>query len=137
MYDVPARTRRSQSLDGLGQGAAASAVAQLAKSAGRAATSQIRSVVFRSQISPDIEIDPVLESVAEPVAEPRTVGEHGLSELFLRVAKPAFYIDTNFGVLRVAPWGEPKLPLFPLFVAGTIVGGFVLAGFVVRRMRRS
>lgn len=137
MLPVPARTRRSQSLDGLGQGSAAASIARAVRGAGTLAASQVRSVTFRSQISPDIELDPfqAVSTGQQPVAKPRTVGEYGLRELFLRAVRPALDLDTSFGVLRIAPWGEPK-PLFPVFVAGAIIASFVLVGFVVRRIRR-
>lgn len=114
--------------DGLG----ASDLVSTIKSVGRAVTTdQIRGVVFRSQISPDVPVDPVRAMSGEP----RPVSEGGLSELFLRIAKPAFYLDTTYGSVRLAPWGEPAINLYPVFLIGTLVGGALLAGAVARGLR--
>jgi hypothetical protein len=123
MYGV---TRRSQL--GLGQSSVVGAISSFGRTL---ATDQIKGVYFRSQVSPDIELDPSQMSGERP----RTLSEGGISELFLRVAKPAMYVDTTMGAVRVAPWGEPKLNLFPVILAGTLIGGALVAGLIARGLR--
>ena len=96
-----------------------------------AASDQVRGVYFRSQISPDIDIDPT----ALMAGRKREFSEGGLSELFLRVAKPSVYVDTTLGSIRIAPWGEPRFNLLPLLLIGTAVGGAVALGLIARGLK--
>ena len=106
-----------------------SSIAQFGKGL---ASSQIKGVFFRSQISPDIQLDPI----AVMQGLPRSFSEGGVSEMFLKFAKPAIYLDTQFGSLKVAPWGEPKTNFFPLLLIGTVLGGAVVGGLIYKRLRK-
>lgn len=91
--------------------------------------SSVKRVVFRSQISPDVVLDPAQQT-------PRAASQGGVSELFLRAAKPALYADTPVGSFSVAPWGEPRTNYFPLLVGGLAIFAALGAGFMVRGLRK-
>jgi len=119
-------TRRSQlPLAGLGAGAASGFL----RSVGDVASKQIQGVTFRSTISPDINLTGG-EATGDQPRPSR------FSELFLQFTKPTVYVDTSLGTLRIAPWGEPQINLFPVVVVGTVVGLAVIAGLVVRGLRK-
>jgi len=120
-----ARRRTNRRYPSLGQIDIAKAVAGLA-------SSQVKGGFFRSQISPDIRLDPL--EVMSGTA--RTFGQGGVSEMFLNFAKPAVYLDTSFGSLKIAPWGEPKFNYFPLLILGTAVGGAVVAGMIWKQLKK-
>jgi hypothetical protein len=126
-------TRRSQ-LYGPGLGAegpatsAVRAIKSFASTAGDLAVDQIHGVTLRSQISPDIHL-----TAEQAVGQQPSPG--GLSTLFLQVSKPAIYVDTSLGTLRIAPYGEPTMNLYPLFLVGAMVGLGALAGVFFRGMR--
>jgi hypothetical protein len=125
-------TRRSQVFAGMGAGPATTAVRavqRLASGAGDLAMDQINGVTIRSQISPDFDLTAAQAVGGEPPAG-------GMSELFMRVAKPSVYVDTSLGTLRIAPWGEPTVNLYPLLLIGTIVGIGALAGILWRGMSK-
>jgi len=129
-------TRRSQIFAGLGapstSGAATAAVRavrSLASGAGDIAMDQINGVTFRSQIAPDVDLTASQAVGHEP---PRG----GLSDIFMRVTKPAVYVDTSLGTIRLAPWGEPTLNLYPLLLIGTIVGIGAFAGILWRGLQK-
>jgi hypothetical protein len=115
------------------QGLGDTDVANMISSFGKGlASSQIKGVFFRSQVSPDIKLDP-LEIIR---GAPRTFSEGGVSEAFLKFVKPAVYLDTNWGSLKVAPWGEPKTNYFPFLLIGTVLGGAVVGGLIWRGLKR-
>jgi hypothetical protein len=124
-------TRRSQ-LYGLGQGRAAGivrAIRAAGTAAGDVAASQIQGVTFRSQLGPDVEL-----TGRQALGQDPAPG--GMSELFMRLSKPAVYVETSLGTMRLAPWGEPTLNLYPVFVIGTLVGLGALAGVVARGLKK-
>ena len=125
-------TRRSQLPVG-GLGADDASIMSAISSFGRQiAGDQIKGVFFRSSISPDIQLDPSMVLSGQP----RSVSEGGFGELFLRFAKPAVYLDTNLGAIRIAPWGDPTINLFPVILLGTVAAGAVIAGLIVKGLRK-
>jgi len=119
-------TRRSQlPLAGLGAGAASGFL----RSVGDVASKQVQGVTFRSAISPDINLTGG-EATGEQPRQSR------FSELFLQFTKPTVYVDTTLGTLKIAPWGEPQMNLFPVILVGTVVGLAALAGLIVRGLRK-
>lgn len=127
---VPAITRRSQ-LHGLGlqQGDIARAAIAASGAAGDIALDQIKGVTFRSQLSPDIPLTARQAVGAEPAPS-------GVGELFMSISKPAVYVDTSLGTIRLAPWGEPTMNLYPVFLIGTLVGLGALAGLIYRGIKK-
>ena len=125
-------TRRSQVFAGLGAPQAPNAIAlanQLVKGAGNLVSDQVKGVTIRSQIAPDFDL-----TAAQAVGREPPKG--GMSEIFMQVTKPAIYVDTSLGTFRIAPWGEPKVNLYPLLLIGTIVGIGALAGILWRGLRK-
>jgi len=123
-------TRRSQlPLGGLGESEIMQAIASIGR---EVAADQIQGIYFRSQISPDIELDPVQVLSGEK----RTVAQGGVSEGFLQFAKPAVYLDTKLGSIRIAPWGEPNPWMFPLVAIGSVAGLAVLVGVILKAVRK-
>lgn len=109
---------------GLGQG---NPLTQALASVGRAS---VRGAVFRSTVSPEVVIaDPLRPSA-------RTVSEGGLDETFLRLIKPAVYLDTAAGPMKIAPWGEPRANYFPLVAGVALLGSALLIGMIVRGFTR-
>ena len=105
------------------------AIVSAAKGAGDIALDQVHGVTFRSQVSPDI-----------PLTARQAVGQEplpvGVSDLWLRMTKPAVYVDTTLGTLRIAPWGEPTMNLYPVFIIGSMVLGATVAGLITRGLRK-
>jgi hypothetical protein len=116
------RIRRRMTQAGLGDDSIMGAIMQAGKRG-------IRRVVFRSAISPEIELDPNQEG-------PRTAGQGGGSEAFLRFAKPAWYLDVGGSVVKLAFWGEPTTNYFPLIAGAAVIAGAVGLGLVIRGLRR-
>ena len=116
------RRRRQANAAGLGQGSIMDAL-------GTVARRSIKRVVFRSTVSPEIELDPNQEG-------PRDSGQGGGGEAFLRFVKPAWYIDMGGGVVKLAPWGEPTANYFPLLATAAAVAAAVGIGLVIRGLRR-
>jgi hypothetical protein len=126
-------TRRSQ-LYGLGAQTSAAgtlidAVRSVASGAGSIAADQIHGVTIRSQLSPDIELTGAQALGSEPAPG-------GMGELFFQIAKPAIYVETSLGTIRLAPWGEPSMNLYPVFMIGLLVAGATVAGLVVRGLKK-
>lgn len=123
---VPAPITRRSQLEGLGQTSISRAISSVTR---QAAIESVKGVTFRSQFSPDIALSGPQATGAEDAGG-------GIGQLFMRLSKPSIYVDTHLGVIRIAPWGEPKLNLFPLFLVGTIVGTAVVAGLIIRGIRK-
>jgi hypothetical protein len=107
---------------GLGQDSIMGALGQVARRS-------IRRVTFRSAVSPEIELDPNQEG-------PRSSGQGGGGEAFLRFAKPAWYLDIGGSVVKLAPWGEPTTNYFPLLAGAAVVVGALGVGLAIRGLRR-
>ena len=114
---VPAPITRRSQLHGLGASGRdlASAISSVV---GKTAEGAIHGVTYRSQISPDIEL-----TARQALGLDKTEG--GFGQIFMALSKPAVYVDTDLGVIRIAPWGEPKLNLFPIML--------IASGFVAKR----
>lgn len=97
------------------------------------ARDQVKGVYFRSQLTPDIEID---ANTALGLADPRSFSDAPVSEAMMRITKPAMYVDTNLGVMKLAPWGEPTLNLYPLVVIGGLAGLATTVGILVRALSK-
>lgn len=77
-------------------------------------TSFVSDVTLKSQISPDYTWTP----------SNQTSRSGGLTDLIMGFVKPSAYIRMpTGGVLRVEPWGAPRVNLFPVIVVGTLVLG--------------
>lgn len=130
---VPAITRRSQLYaQDLGAGEIMGPITSAIRSAAGAVTDvaidQINSVTIRSQLSQDVTLTPRQAMGIDPT-------EPGLGTLFMRISKPAIYLDTTLGTIRIAPWGEPTLNLYPFFLIGTLIGVAAVAGLIARGFR--
>lgn len=89
----------------------------------------VRRVTLRSNISPDISLDPAQATGARP-------RRGRFSEALLRFAKPEIEVETPAGAIRVAPYGPPTTNLFwPVVILGT-AGAAALTILAVRRIRR-
>lgn len=114
---------------GLQRGDIAKAVISASGAAGNIALDQIHGVTFRSQISPDI-----------PLTARQAVGTEpppgGMGELFMAITKPAVYVDTSLGTIRLAPWGEPTMNLYPVFLVGSIAAVGLGIGLLYRALKK-
>lgn len=106
--------RRSQGLEGK---ADAQRVAEAAM------TAAMPRMTFRSQVSPDYTYDPRLPAGG---AEP---------SLALQVMKPAVILHTPAGDVTYAPYGKPKLNLFPLMVVLTVAGAGAIGWYAAQGVR--
>ena len=129
---VPAITRRSQLYaQGLGAGGGAgagpitSAIRSAAGLVSDVALDQVKGVTMRSQLSQDVTLTARQAMGIDPT-------EPGLGTLFMQISKPAIYLDTTLGTIRIAPWGEPTLNLYPFFLIGTLVGVAAVVGLIAR-----
>jgi hypothetical protein len=123
---MAAITRRSQLYaQGIGAGPIATAITSAAGSVADVALDQVQSVTMRSQLS-----EPIHMTAREAMGVDPT--EPGLGTLFMRISKPEISLNTTLGTIRIAPWGEPTLNLYPFFLVGTMVGAAALAGLVAR-----
>ena len=122
LLDVPANN------NGLGLNVS-SVIKSVAGGAADVARSQIRTVVLRSNVSPDIVLTP------EQALGPDQGGVQrrgGFQEFLWSWAKPEIEVNTAFGSVRVAPWGEPTTNLFwPTVILGT--AGAVAIGVLAYR----
>jgi hypothetical protein len=115
--------RHARVSSGLGAQFPGSVAAGLASSA---ASSAFRSVTIQSQITPDYTYDP--NAPARPPS--------GFSEWVLKnLVRPTIVVQTAAGPVQFAPYGTPKVNLFPLLVIGTLaamagVGYLSLKGLV-------
>jgi hypothetical protein len=100
----------------------------------------VRRVTIRSNLSPDISLDPreaagpggmvAAGKDAPPVAGVRRRG--GFSEAIMAFAKPEIEVETPIGVVRVAPWGQPTTNLFwPVVIIGA--AGITALGILAYR----
>lgn len=139
-------TRRSQlmyakrlgipGLDGMGASASdlASSVSKFVSSGAGGA---VKRVTIRSNLSPDITLDPreaAGPTGSVPGAPPGTGFRRrgGFSEALLAFAKPEIEVETPVGIVRVAPWGPPTTNLFwPVVILGTM--GTVALGILAYR----
>lgn len=64
----------------------------------------VKRITLRSNFTPDVDY-----SWAESQAGAR---KGDFSELFWRLAKPEIEVETSFGTIRSAPYGEPDMNLF-------------------------
>lgn len=112
-------TRRSQ-MNGLG----ASIIGDVAAGVARGS---IKTVTFRSQISPAYSYDPNQPS--------RSTGG-GFGQVLMQIVKPEVVVDTAAGQVSMAPWGKPNANFFPLALGVVLLGGAALAGLVVRGIRK-
>jgi len=97
------------------------------------AAGSVRSVVLRSNLSPDVE----LTSPAE-VAGPAGGGvrrQGGFSEAILALMKPEVEIDTVAGRISIAPWGPPTTNLFWPLVILSAAGAVALGIVVVKGLK--
>lgn len=119
-------------MHGMGANPLASAVSRLASQASGA----VRSVTLRSNISPDITLDPRQASGVDESGR-LLPGRRGMfSEALLRFAKPEILVDTPAGVIRVAPYGRPTTNLFwPVMILGT-AGGVALGILVFKSLSK-
>jgi hypothetical protein len=101
--------RQGQIAQGLGASPVSSLVGNLAQST-------FQRVTIRSQITPDYTYNP-----NAPTAKTSGFGEWVLKNL----VRPSIVVQTPAGPVQLAPYGEPKINLFPLLVLGTLgaVGG--------------
>lgn len=82
-----------------------------------AATGAVRSVVLRSNLSPDVELTNPLEVAGPSGGGVRRRG--GFSEALLALMKPEVEVETAVGTVRIAPWGQPTMNLFwPIVILG-------------------
>jgi hypothetical protein len=126
MAMVPAHITRRSQLAGLGS--AADIARAISSVASETASKSIHGVRFRSQVSPDLDLTPRQAMGQEPT-------DGGFGQVFMAVAKPAVYVDTDLGVIKIAPWGEPNLNLFPLAMIAAGVGLATVAGLIIRGIR--
>jgi hypothetical protein len=122
---MAAITRRSQLYAGMGAGPISTAITSAAGSVANVAIDQIHGVTMRSQLS-----EPVHMTARQAMGIDPT--EPGLGTLFMRLSKPEISLNTTLGDIRLAPWGEPTLNLYPFFLVGTLVGAAALAGLIAR-----
>ncbi len=124
------RSRRSRPLyarQGM-HGSVDDAISALKSGASSLAKNSVRRVVLRSNLSPDIVLDP-----REASGSVKRKG--AFSEALLAFAKPEIELDTVAGRIRVAPWGPPTTNLFwPLTIIG-VAGVSALAILAVKGMR--
>jgi len=119
--------RYPNSAAGLGSLGDAKSVAQVLGAVGR---SQLRRVVVRSTISPDVEID--LRQTS-----PRNALHGGVGELVFGVIKPTVYVDTGIGqLMAIAPWGEPRRNYLPILIPLMALGVGTLGWLVWRGLTR-
>jgi hypothetical protein len=110
---------------------AAGAVSSIASQA-VSTSGLVRSVQFRSSISPDIDLDP--RTAAGPSAGmPRRRG--GFSEGLMAFVKPEVVVMTAGGPIRLAPWGRPTTNYFwPVVILG-VAGTLALSALALRGIR--
>jgi hypothetical protein len=93
-----------------------------------AAKAAVRDVTLRTQITPDW--------VYNPSAPP--VKENSFSAWWNRVVvRPSMIINTPAGPVEYAPYGKPKINLFPLIVLGTAAAAAVGGYFAFKGIRAS
>lgn len=93
---------------------------------------QVRSITFASQVSPTVVVDPHQQSPRTPAQ----AAQAGGGEALLRFIKPAMRLDTSFGPMTIAPWGEPRANYFwPIVILGGLAAA-VAGGLIVRGLRR-
>lgn len=140
---TPVITRRPQAAafqQGYGMGDVSSTVRRLV---GDTVASSVSRVVIRSNLSPDIVLDPreLGPTGTLPGRDGVAPGEGyrrqgGIAESLLAFVRPEIEIDTIAGQVRVAPWGPPTTNLFwPLAIVGA-TGLAVLTILAVKQLRR-
>lgn len=93
----------------------------------------IGKITFRSQVSPEVEVD--------PFAAPEEQKRDAPPSAFLGFVRPAVTLETAVGTRTIAPYGEPDANYFPLFVAGagvlgllTLIGGITAISWLARKL---
>lgn len=133
---TPARRlaqRRPYGFRGLGAGPdLASVVSSVAR--GVATGGAVRSITIRSNISPDITIDPrAYDENGQPLPGQQRSGQ--FAEALLKFSKLEIDVDTPAGMIRVAPYGRPETNIFwPVVILG-VCGGVALAILVTRQLK--
>jgi hypothetical protein len=127
---MTAITRRSQLYaQGLGAGEAAGLVRSAAGAVGDIALDQVYGVTMRSQLSQPVHMTTRQALGIDPT-------EAGMGTMFMQISKPEISLETTLGTIKVAPWGEPTLNLYPFFLVASIVGVGALVGLAVRAWQR-
>jgi hypothetical protein len=111
------------------QGPISTAVRGAAGVVSDVALDQIYGVTMRSQLSQPVHMTSRQALGIDPT-------EPGIGALFMQISKPEISLNTSLGDIRIAPWGEPTLNLYPLFLVASIVGLGALAGLAVRAWQR-
>lgn len=134
MHNLSPARRPQAPLHGMGD--AGSAVSRLVGSVASAGV--VRSVTIRSNISPDITLDPRAYAVDPRTGRPMGGERRGVfTEALLRFAKPEIEVETAAGRIRVAPYGAPTTNLFwPVVIFGAM-GGIALGILAVKQMRKN
>jgi hypothetical protein len=89
----------------------------------------VKSVTFRSQVTPDYTYDPWAPAPPPPPDEG--------SGWLMNFVKPAVTIETAMGPVEVAPYGEPTENYGQVVLAGglaALVGVIVLIGWLARKV---
>jgi hypothetical protein len=107
-------TRRRAS-GGLGQSTLTSAISSTVSSAARAA---VQDITLRTQVTPDWTYN-----TNAPVQQ----GGFG-AWVTRNVIKPSLVLNTPGGAVEYAPYGKPKINLFPVLALAT-VGGLAVGGY--------
>ncbi|MCC6752022.1 MAG: hypothetical protein IT371_30500 [Deltaproteobacteria bacterium] len=105
-------------------------VAAMQRVAGNVASRAISRVTIRSQITPDYSVDP---SAAGPSAAPK----QGFGNVLMGLIRPAIYVETPAGTIRVEPWGQPRSNYLPVILALGGVAALAVFGGVYLLGRRS
>lgn len=93
------------------------------------ASSLVRGVEIRSNVTPTVTVDPFSESAPEQSGG-------ALGDFLLRLVKPAVYVQTPSGIIPLEPWGKPTPGMFPVVALGAAVLAVVAGYYGVRLVRR-
>lgn len=84
-------------------------------------SSLVSNVTMRSQITPDY--------VWTPTSEQKAQG--GITGFIMGLIRPAIYVKTPAGTMKMEPYGIPTTNYFPLVVVATVLTGVGVAAALV------
>lgn len=93
------------------------------------AQQSIKRLTIETSLGPTLVVD-------DPLAPSDVSSGDTLVDTMMRTIRPRITIDTTFGPTTIMPWGEPGPTRWPLVRSGLVLGGGLLALFVLWRIVR-
>lgn len=93
------------------------------------AQQNLKRLTIETSLGPKVVVD-------NPLAPSDVSSGDTITDLIMKTMRPKITVETSFGPTTIMPWGEPGPTRWPLVRSGMVVGGGLLALFVLWRIVR-